>query len=110
MMELQVEERGPDVRVVTVLGEVDTVTAPDLAAVLTAQLATAQLVVVDLDGVEFFGSAGLQVLVDANELAVRDDRSLRLVCHARMVNRTLEVSDLRGRFIFFDNVENAVQD
>jgi hypothetical protein len=47
---LQVAEHGPDARVVTVTGEVDTVTAPQLAAVLTAQLAIAQLVVVNLDG------------------------------------------------------------
>lgn len=110
MLGLEVEERGPDLRVVTVVGEVDTLTAPELADVLTAQLAAARLVVINLDGVKFFGSAGLQVLVEANELAVRDDRGLRLVCHSRMVNRALEVSGLRHCFVFVDNVPEAVQD
>jgi hypothetical protein len=43
------EEHSPDVRMVTVAGEVDTVTMPASVDVLTAQLAAAQLVVVDLD-------------------------------------------------------------
>ena len=109
MLELDVEEPGPDVRVVTVVGEVDTLTAPDLADVLPAQLAAARLVVINLGDVELFGSVGLQVLVEANELAVQDNRGLRLVCHSRMVNRTLEVSDLRQCFVFVDNVLEVVQ-
>ena len=62
MVDLQVTEHGPDARVVTVTGEVDALTAPELAAFLTAQLAVAQLVVVNLDGVRFLDSAGLSVL------------------------------------------------
>lgn len=57
-MGLQVAEHGPDARVITVAGEVDTFTAPDLAAFLTAQLGAARPVVVDLDGVQFPGICG----------------------------------------------------
>lgn len=85
IMGLQVIEHGADARVVTVTGEVDSLTAPELAACLTAQLAGARRVVVDLDGVQFLGSAGLSVLFEANELATREDRDLRLVCHSRIV-------------------------
>lgn len=109
MMGLRVQERGSGVRVVAVVGEVDTETAPELAAVLSTQLAEARLVVVDLDGVEFFGSAGLQALFEAHELAVRRGRGLRLVCHSRMVNRVMDTSGLRQRFIFVDNVSAAVE-
>ncbi|MGH4008823.1 MAG: hypothetical protein ACRDTH_11825 [Pseudonocardiaceae bacterium] len=38
---------------VTVRGEIDALTAPELAAFLTAQLVVSQIVVVDLDGVRF---------------------------------------------------------
>jgi anti-sigma B factor antagonist len=105
---LQVAGHGPDVRVVTVTGEVDTVTAPQLAAVLTEQLAVARLVVVDLDGVQFLGSAGLQVLFEANELAIQQDRHLRLVCNSPTPNLTLASTGLREHFTFANNVPDAL--
>jgi anti-sigma B factor antagonist len=109
-MGLQVVEHGSDARVVTVTGEVDSLTAPELAAFVTAQLAEARLVVVDLDGVQFLGSAGLAVLFEADELASREDRDLRLVCNSQIVNRALEVTGLRQRFTFANTVADAVRD
>ena len=108
-MGLRVVEHGSDVRVVRVVGEVDTLTAPKLAAVLTTQLTAARLVVVDLDDVEFFGSAGLRVLLEVDALAVERDCDLRLVCHSRVVNRALEVTALRERFVFVDTVSDALE-
>ena len=105
---LQVVEHGRDTRVVTVTGEVDMQTAPELAAVLTAQLTMVEAVVVDLDGVEFLGSAGLTVLFDASELAAEQNRDLRLVCHCPSINRTLRITGLRERFIFVDNVPDLL--
>lgn len=110
IMELQVAEHGSDTRVVTVVGEVDALTAPELATFLTAQLATARLVVVDLDGVRFLGSAGLSVLFDANELAHREDRALRLVCNSRIANRALEATELKEHFDFAGTVPDALKD
>ncbi len=109
IMGLQVLEHGVDARVVTVTGEVDTLTAPQLAGFLHEQLSTARVVVVDLDGVEFLGSAGLSVLFEANELAAEHDRALRLVCHSRIANRALEATDLRARFTFADTVSDALK-
>jgi anti-anti-sigma factor len=99
VLDLQVTEQGPHARVVTVGGEIDALTAPELGALLTAQLAAASLVVVDLERVRFLGSAGLSVLLGANELATRENRYLWLVFSRRgMVNRALEVTGLDGRF------------
>ncbi len=106
---LQATEHGPDARVVTVMGEVDALTAPELATFLTAQLTVAQVVVVDLDGVRFLGSAGLSVLFEANELATREDRDLRLVCNSRTANLALEATGLREHFTFADNVPDALK-
>jgi anti-sigma B factor antagonist len=106
---LQVAEHGPDARVVTVTGEIDTLTAPKLASFLNMQLSTARIVVVDLDGVEFLGSAGLSALFEANELASREDRALRLVCHSRIANRALEATELREQFVFADSVPDALK-
>jgi anti-sigma B factor antagonist len=108
MVGLQVAEHGPDARVVTVTGEVDALTAPELVAFLTAQLAVAQLVVVNLDGVRFLDSAGLSALFEVNELATQQDRDLRLVCHSRTANLALEVTGLREQLPFADNVPDAL--
>ncbi len=105
---LQVAEHGPDARVVTVTGEVDALTAHQLAAILTAQLEVARLVVVNLDGVQFLASAGLRVLFEANELAARQDRHLRLVCNSSAATRTLDTAGLREHFTFADNVPDAL--
>lgn len=109
IVDLQVAKCGPEACVVTVEGEVDALTSPELAAVVTEQLAAAALVVVDLEGVQFLGSAGLAVLVQANELATREDRHLRLVCHSRMVNRVLDATGLREQFSFADTVSAALK-
>ena len=108
-LDLRVADHGPDARVITVGGEIDTRTAPELAAFLTAQLATVPLVVLDLDRVQFLGSAGLSVLVSANELATREDRHLRLVCQSVMVNRVFDVTGLREQFSFADTVSAALE-
>jgi anti-sigma B factor antagonist len=107
---LRVAEHGPGARVVTVTGEVDTLTAPKLASFLTEQLSAARVVVLDLDGVEFLGSAGLSTLFEANELATREHRALRLVCHSRIANRALEATELREHFTFAETVPDALKD
>ncbi len=105
---VQVAEHGPDTRVVTVTGEVDALTAHQLATVLTAQLDVARLVVVNLDGVQFLASAGLRVLFEVNELAARHDRHLWLVCNSPAATRTLETAGLWEHFTFADTVPDAL--
>ena len=105
---LQVTDYGADARVVTVTGEVDALTAPTLAACLSAQLAVAQVVVVDLDGVKFLASAGLQVLFEANELAIERGCSLRFVCNCPLANLVLETTGLRQHLTFADDVADAL--
>jgi anti-sigma B factor antagonist len=109
VLDLHVTEHGTDARVVTVRGEIDALTAPELGVLLTAQLATAPLVVVDLERVRFLGSAGLSVLFAANELATRQNRYLWLVFHHRgMVNRALEVTCLYEQFNVAETVAAAL--
>ncbi|MBV8996848.1 MAG: STAS domain-containing protein [Pseudonocardiales bacterium] len=105
---LQVTDHGPDARVVTVTGEVDALTAPTLAACLSAQLAIARVVVVDLDGLKFLASAGLRVLFEANELAIERNRHLRFVCNCPLANVALETTGLRQHLTFADDVVDAL--
>jgi len=90
------------------VGEVDALTAPELASCLVAQLAVAQVVVVNLDGVRFLASAGLTVLFEANEHATQEGRDLRLVCNSRTANLALEATGLRKHLPFADNVPDAL--
>ncbi|PZS31005.1 MAG: anti-sigma factor antagonist [Pseudonocardiales bacterium] len=108
LVDLQMAEHGPDARVVTVTGEVDALTAPQLADFLTTQLAVARLVVVNLDGVRFLASTGLRVLLEVDEIATQQDRHLRLVCNSPTANLSLETTGLREHFTFADTVPDAL--
>jgi anti-sigma B factor antagonist len=108
ILDLQVAEHGPDARVVTVMGEVDALSAPELATFLTAQLVAVQVVVVDLADVRFLDSAGLAVLFEVSELAIREDRDLRLVCDSRSADLALEVTGLQEHFAVAETVSAAL--
>jgi anti-sigma B factor antagonist len=109
ILDLQVAEYGPDARVVTVVGEIDALSAPELADCLTAQLTVAQVVVVNLDGVQFLASVGISVLFEANELATQEDRALRLVYNSQTANLALEATGLREYFTVADSVPDALK-
>lgn len=108
ILDLQVAEHGPDARIVIVTGEVDALTAPNLAAYLATQLAASRVVVVNLDAVRLLASAGLRALFEAHELATQQDRELRLVCNSPAANLALEITGLREHFVFADSVPDAL--
>lgn len=107
-IDLQVAEHGPDVRVVTVTGQIDVGTAWKLSTFLIAQLTVSRVVILNLDGVSFLGSSGLSALFEANELAIQQDHVLLLVCNSRPANRALAAAGLREYFIFSSGVADAV--
>jgi len=109
-IDLRVAEHGLDARVITVIGQIDAPTALEMATTLVAQMTVSRVVVVDLDGVKFMGSAGLSALFEANELATQQDRALRLVCNSRIANWALAAAGLREYFTFADSVPDALRD
>ncbi len=89
---------------VTVVGEVDTFTAPVLRSTLDTQLEQQPKgLVIDLSGVQFLGSAGLAVLVETQKSARSRDVELRLVATTRAVTRPLEVTGLIDLFTIVDS-------
>jgi anti-sigma B factor antagonist len=83
--------------VVTVRGDVDATTAPDLRACLLAALDRPGVsdVEADLSEVTFLDSAGLTVLVVAHQAAQRAGRALRIRCgDGRAVTRPLALTGL----------------
>jgi anti-sigma B factor antagonist len=92
-----VATRGsPLVRVVDVAGEIDLLTAPALAAHLTAALTddTPMILVVNLQQVSHLTAAGLSVLVAADWQAQQQHTALRIVATTHPVCRVLSVTGL----------------
>jgi anti-sigma B factor antagonist len=111
LLGLRVQHPAVGVCVVAVEGEVDTLTAPLLDACLREQIAGVPThLIVDLQPVRFLGSAGLNCLLQARELA---QQTTRVHLHlaglvTRVVARALEVTGLRERFDTYPFVTDAL--
>jgi anti-sigma B factor antagonist len=95
-------------RVLHVVGEIDTLTAPLLRSRLSQELHDVTLLVLDLTEVTFLGSAGLAALVAAKDEAAAADVTLRLVPGSRIVTRALEATGLLPLFDIADGVPQAL--
>lgn len=84
----------PDGLDVTVAGEVDIESAPELRVRLLDAVRTHELVVLDLARVTFMDSQGLSVLVRADAAAKARDASLRITQASRRVRQLLELTQL----------------
>jgi len=94
--------------VVVVTGEVDLGTAPQIADHVDPLWGTTDLVVIDLTGVTFLGSAGIAQLLRANAAAAEKGSTLVLVAQQRPVLRTLEIAGLLSTFTVHDTVTAAL--
>jgi anti-anti-sigma factor len=90
---LTVHSNGQGV-VLTVGGEVDLATAPQLHAKLMdlAEIGEASSIMVDLTPVAFMDSTGLTVLLAAHQHAQAGGRSIRLICPAGPVRRVFRMT------------------
>jgi anti-sigma B factor antagonist len=103
-----VVDHGPEIRVLHVVGELDTLTSPLLAVRLAEQQASVAHLVVDLSDVSFLGSAGLAALVEAKEAADNGGGQLLVVPGSRIAKRALEATGLLGLFTIADDVPEAL--
>lgn len=93
-------ERGTQLEIadadngLTLSGEVDAHTAPQLEAALTPLLGGGRTVELDLGGVSFMDSSGLRVVISATEASRSDGGDLVLVRPSDLVRRLLSVSGL----------------
>jgi anti-sigma B factor antagonist len=94
LVTLRVSGPGSHPRV-TVTGEVDCTSAPDLRTLLDRFLdGTPREVVVDLTGVTFLDSAGLSTLAAAHRRALAAGGRLRVLAATRAVIRPLQITGL----------------
>jgi anti-sigma B factor antagonist len=98
-----------DVPGLAVRGEIDMATAPAVdEALADAIRASGGAFVVDLAGVEFLDSSGLQSLLRARALLGREDRALAVICPFGRVRRVFELSGVSDLFAFYTSREAAL--
>ncbi|ODU12192.1 MAG: hypothetical protein ABT15_27575 [Pseudonocardia sp. SCN 73-27] len=109
-MTVSVVRPEPGTVVVTVGGEVDMLTSPQLRSALVDHIGddSVELVVVDLDGVTFLGTSGLAALIEVREAAHAAGVGLRLACTGRRVLRPLSIAGLLPMFDIHDSVDAAL--
>jgi anti-sigma B factor antagonist len=101
------ERAGADV--VTITGEVDIRTAPELRDRLSTLLETGtDRLVLDLERVDFLDSTALSVMVGAHKRLARQGSSLGLVCTNESVLRVLNVTGLSRIFDVHDTLDGAL--
>ncbi|MGH9096446.1 MAG: STAS domain-containing protein [Acidimicrobiales bacterium] len=104
------EKRIDGVSVLTVSGEIDLATAPDLRERLMAHEADqVSAIVVDLTGVSFLDSTALGVLVGAHRRQEDAGGTLKLVITDPRILKVLEITDLTSVFPVFASVDEAVR-
>lgn len=114
-MRLVMEQDSLDEAVVVrIEGAIDSSNAEELAGVLTAAVATAsghpaRLLVIDLKGVSFFGSAGLNAVFDCHEKGAANAVAVRLVASQPEVVRPIEVTKLDAVLQLYPALADAVR-
>jgi len=94
--------------VVTVIGDVDLATAPDLRTRLADLAVRGPHLVVDLDGVDLLDSTGLGVLVGARRRARQAGGDLALVCSEGRLADLLAATDLDRVFTVHRSLAEAL--
>jgi anti-sigma B factor antagonist len=91
---------------VTLAGEIDLYTAPRLAEELAAAMGPGHpaQIVVDMAGVEFCDSTGMNVLLAAHRQACEQGGALALAQPRAAVRKILEVTGLRSVFTVHDDL------
>ncbi len=98
-----------DRTVVSVGGEIDVYTAPQLREKVVDLVAAGKVdLVLDLSGVEFLDSTGLGVLVGALNRVRAQDGSLALVLTQERILKVFEITGLRKVFPIHATVAEAV--
>lgn len=115
-MNLLAVENEPhdDATVVRVKGDVDSSTVGELAAHLTTALGLAATqparpVVIDLQAVDFFGSAALNAMLDCHEDGKAAGTPVRLVADHDQVLRPIQVTELDRVLDIYPTVSEARQ-
>ncbi len=107
-------EVRPEAVVVQAKGEVDSSTVGNLTAQLRAALKEAgnqacRLLIVDLQSVTYFGSAGLNAVLDCHRQGSAAGTSVRLVADNQLVVRPIDVTNLDSVLELYPTLPDAMR-
>jgi len=105
---IRIEEREDGIRLAHTSGELDALGAPVLRECLHERIFPDHDFVLDLDEVTFLGSAGMKVLIDTEDNAVRHRLRWALVGNHREVARPLRATGLAARLPLQPTVSTAI--
>jgi anti-anti-sigma factor len=115
-MELLVvdSEVRPEAVLVHAKGEIDSSTAAHLRTELESALRQAEgqdarLLILDLQGVTYFGSAGLNAVLDCHKQGMQAGTSVRLVADNGLVVRPIEVTNLDSLLDLYPTLPEALE-
>ncbi|MGO8959480.1 MAG: STAS domain-containing protein [Streptosporangiaceae bacterium] len=104
---LSSESRG-DSMVVTVRGDLDIVTSPQLDDVLSQVKDSHDRIIIDLSGVDFLDTSALAVIVGHWKEVGAAGGMLGLAGARYRYTKTLWITGLADRLTLYDNVEEAI--
>jgi anti-sigma B factor antagonist len=87
---------------VTVVGELDILTSPQLSQTLREAQLDARLVVLDLRGLTFIDAAGVHVILDAAARAREDGHRLLVIRSSPQVQRVFTLTGACSQVLMFD--------
>lgn len=99
---------APDCALVTVTGELDLATAPQLRSALREAAATGRRMIVEMSGCGFCDSSGLRTLLDADLAAKSAGRSFRLAAAGPHLRRVIELTGLTGHLALYPDLPHAL--
>ncbi|MFD4368609.1 STAS domain-containing protein [Rhodococcus sp. NPDC058521] len=92
---------------VNVSGEIDLFSAPEFGNCVRRTAGDVGRLIIDMTRVEFFGTAGLDVLRAVNDERANAGRSWAMIC-GRPVQRLLHAAGLDSAFPCYSSVEGAL--
>jgi anti-sigma B factor antagonist len=103
--EVDVSPHGDDGTIVAPRGELDISTAPRVREALRALDPPPATLVIDLRGLTFLDTSGLQLVLEERQRAEDSGRRLVLVRGSDELQRLFELAGLHDRLPFVDGVE-----
>ena len=90
-MSLKIEKKNTETKTLALIGRLDTVTAPELEAEISAILPTAESLVLDMEKLEYISSAGLRVILKTQK-ALAQKAGLKLINVSDNVREVFEIT------------------
>lgn len=90
-MSLKIEKKNTETKTLALIGRLDTVTAPELEAEISAILPTAESLVLDMEKLEYISSAGLRVILKTQKVLTQK-AGLKLIHVSDEVREVFEIT------------------